>query len=205
MAPEAMGNFAIALLKHFGLTRVHVIAPDVGTLAFLFAASKRPDLFDSLVIGGGAVRVDLAAGQLKDIIHSPPGAFAGIDGASGVKSYLDDAAKLTPQAIIADFRAASSGRRLEDASQYVRAYVTDLPKLEPRLAKVQTPTLVISGKSDPVVPVANGQFLSDRIPHNRFVIVDAGHRAWEEAASRYAEEVISWLSDGYLKALGVGS
>ena len=197
MAPEAMGNFVIALMKHFGLKRVHVIAPDVGTLAFLFAASKRPDLFESLVIGGGAARVDLAAGQLKDIIHSPPGTFANIDGALGVKSYLDDAAKITPQAIIADFRAASSGRRLEDASQYVRAYLTDLPKLESRLAKIQTPTLVISGKSDPIVPVANGQFLGDRLPHNRFVILDAGHRAWEEAASRYTDEIISWLSGGY--------
>jgi pimeloyl-ACP methyl ester carboxylesterase len=124
MSPEAMGNFVIALMKHFELTRAHIIAPDVGTLAFLFAASKRPDLFESLVIGGGAVRVDLAAGQLKAIISSPPGSFASINGALGVKDYLEAAAQITPAAIIEDFRAASSGRRLEEASQFVRAYVT---------------------------------------------------------------------------------
>ena len=41
MSPEAMGNFVIALMKHFELTQAHIVAPDVGTLAFLFAASKR--------------------------------------------------------------------------------------------------------------------------------------------------------------------
>jgi pimeloyl-ACP methyl ester carboxylesterase len=197
MSPEAMGNFVIALMKHFELTRAHIVAPDVGTLAFLFAASKRPDLFESLVIGGGAVRVDLAAGQLKAIINSPPGSFANIDGALGVKDYLEAAAQLTPPAIIEDFRAASSGRRLEDASRFVRAYVTDLPKLEPLLANIRTPALVMAGRNDPIVPVANGQLLADKLPHNRFVILDTGHRAWEEAATQYANEVRSWLGGGY--------
>jgi pimeloyl-ACP methyl ester carboxylesterase len=197
MSPEAMGNFVIALMKHFELTQAHIVAPDVGTLAFLFAASKRPDLFESLVIGGGAVRVDLAAGQLKAIINSPPGSFANIDGALGVKDYLEAAAQLTPPAIIEDFRAASSGRRLEDASRFVRAYMTDLPKLELLLANIRTPALVMAGRNDPIVPVANGQLLADKLPHNRFVILDAGHRAWEEAATQYANEIRSWLGGGY--------
>jgi pimeloyl-ACP methyl ester carboxylesterase len=197
MSPAAMGDFIIPLMKHFGLKRAHIVAPDVGTLAFLFAASKRPDLFESLVIGGGAVRAELATGQLQDIIHSPPGSFAKIDGAVGVKDYLDYAAQLTPGAIIADFRAASSGRRLEDASQYVRAYLIDLPKLEPLLATIRTPALVMAGRSDPIVPVTNGQLLSEKLPHNRYVVLDAGHRAWEEAASQYANEVVSWLGGAY--------
>ena len=197
MSPEAMGNFVIALMTHFDLKRAHIVAPDVGTVAFLFAASQRPDLFESLVIGGGAVRVELAAGQLKAIISSPPGSFANVDGALGVKDYLDSAAQLTPGAIIADFRAASSGRRLEEASQYVRAYVTDLPKIEPLLEKIRTPALLMAGRNDPIVPVTNGQLLAEKLPHNRFVILDAGHRAWEEAASQYANEVHSWLGGGY--------
>jgi len=79
----------------------------------------------------------------------------------------------------------------------VRAYVTDLPKLEPLLANIQTPALVMAGRNDPIVPVANGQLLADKLPHNRFVILDAGHRAWEEAAIEYANEIRSWLGGGY--------
>src|SRR6476646_1898110 len=44
MAPEAMGDFVISLLKHFDISRTHVVAPDVGTLAVLFAVSEKPDL-----------------------------------------------------------------------------------------------------------------------------------------------------------------
>jgi pimeloyl-ACP methyl ester carboxylesterase len=202
MRPEAMGDFVIALMKQLGLTRVHVVAPDVGTLAFLFAASKKPELFESLVIGGGAMTVDMAAGVLKDMINSPAGAFAQIDGAVGVKDYLDHAAELTPKPIIDDFRAASAGPRLEAAVQYVRGYITDLPKLEPRLSGIQTPALIIAGKNDPIVPPVNGEFLAKRLPHSRNVPVDAAHRAWEEASSVYNKEILAWLGGGYRAVAG---
>jgi pimeloyl-ACP methyl ester carboxylesterase len=197
MAPEATGDFLITFLKHFNINRTHVVAPDVGTLAVLFAASKKPDLFESFVLGSGVMRADLAAGILKDIIYSPKGTFSNMDGADAVKEYLAHAAELTPAATIEDLRAASAGMRFEEASQYVRAYIPELPKLEPKLSAIQTPTLIISGKNDPIVPPANGQFLADRLPHNRYVLLDAEHRVWEEAASEYIEALVSWFGGGY--------
>ena len=197
MAPEAMGNFLMSILKSLGISRTHVVAPDVGTLAVLFAASKESASFESLVLGGGALRVDLAAGSLKDLILSPAGAFIDIDGAERVQNYLTHASQLTPAAIIEDFRAASAGRRFEEATQYVRGYIRDLPKLEPRLSDIKTPALIIAGKNDPIVPPANGQFLADRLPNNRYVLLDAQHRAWEEAAPEYNEALVSWFNGGY--------
>ena len=196
MAPEAMGDFLIKLLKHFGISRTHVVAPDVGTPAVLFTASKQQELFESLVIGEAAMQPDLAAGVLKDLIYSPTGFFAEA-GADGVKSYLEHAALLTPTAIIEDFRAASAGRRLEEATQFVRGYIQDSPKLEPLLYNIKTPALIIMGKNDAIVPPVNGQFLADRLPNNRYLVLDAEHRVWEEAASEYIETVTSWFSGDY--------
>ena len=196
MAPEAMGDFIIKLLKHFGISRTHAVAPDVGTPAILFAAAKQPALFESLVIGGGAMRPELAAGSLKDLIFSPTGFLVQV-GADGVKSYLEHAAQLTPSAIIEDFRAASSGSRLDEATQFVRGYIPDSPKLEPLLAKIKTPALIIAGKNDPIVPPENGRFLADRLPNNRYVLLDAEHRVWEEAAEAYVEAVDSWVDGNY--------
>ncbi|TPK78141.1 alpha/beta hydrolase [Mesorhizobium sp. B2-4-17] len=197
MAPEAMSDFVIKLLAHFDVKEAHAVAPDVGALAVLFAAHRKPDLFKSLALGGAAVRTDLAAGALKDMINSPPGAFAAIDGAKGVGDYLVAAAKLTPAPIIEDFKAASAGRRLEDAVQFVRGYIPDLPKLEKLLPDIKTPVLIVAGKSDPIVPAANGQFLAERLPHNRYVLLEAEHRIWEEAANEYAIELASWIGGGY--------
>jgi len=197
MAPEAMGNFLVVLLAYFDVGRAHVVAPDVGTPAVLFAASKSPRLFESLAVGGGAMRAELAAGPLKDLIYSPPGALANIDGADQMKDYLAQAAKLTPAAIVADFRAASAGRRLEEAVQFVRSYISDLPRLEPQLPSIKTPTLIIAGKNDPIVPPTNGQFLADRLPTNRYLLLDAAHRIWEEAYSAYAEALTKWFGGEY--------
>ncbi len=196
MSPEAMGDFIIKLLNHFGIKRTHAIALDVGTPAILFAASKQPELFESLVIGGGAMRPDLAEGSLKELIFSPTGSLAGI-GADGVKSYLEQAGILTPAAIIEDFRAASTGRRLEEATQYVRGYIQDSPRLEPLLSKINIPTLIISGKNDKIVPPVNGQFLADRIPNSRYILLDAEHRIWEEAAKEFIEAIASWYKKDY--------
>lgn len=200
MAPEKMGDFMLSLLTHFDIKRTHIVAPDVGTLAVLFAASKKPDLFESLVLGGGAMQVDLAAGILKDVILSPTGYFSNIDGADGVKDYLTQAAKLTPSAIIEDFRAASAGIRFEEATQFVRGYIVDLPKLESKLSGIKTPTLIIAGKNDTIVPPTNGQFLADRLPHNRYVLLEAEHRIWEEASTEYNDALASWFGGDYRSA-----
>jgi len=196
MAPESMGNFLIKLLKHFGISRTHSVSPDVGTPAVLFAASKQQDLFESLVIGGAAMQPDLAGGVLKDLIYSPTGSFAET-GSDAVKPYLDHAAQLTPAAIIEDFRSASAGRRFEDATQFVRGYIQDSPKLEPQLKSIKTPSLIIAGKDDPIVPSINGQFLADRLPNNRYMLLDAQHRYWEEAADKYIETLVSWFGGEY--------
>lgn len=197
MAPQAMGEFLARLLNYFRLERVHAVTPDVGTLAALFAAAKDPHLFESLALGGAPPRVELAAGALKDLIHTPPGALANIDGVDAIKDYLDDAGRLTPAPIIEDFEAANRGRRLEDATQYVRSYKTDLPKLEPLLAHVRTPVLVIAGSSDSLVPPECAHLMADALPNSRLTLLDAGHRVWEEAAEAYGNALTAWFAGGY--------
>jgi len=200
MSPRAMAGFLVKLAAHLKLDRLYAVGPDVGALAFLFAAAEHPQLFECLAIGGAATQVDLAAGQLKDIIASPKGAFAAIDGAQAVSGYLTQAARITPPAIIDDFRLASADRRFEDAAQFVRAYNADLPELGPRLSQIQTPVLVIAGKNDPIVPAANNKFLADRLPRNRLCLLDAAHRVWDEAAEDYSRQIMAWIGGEYRAA-----
>src|SRR3954454_7059103 len=51
LAPEAMGNFLARLIEDCSLDHPHVVAPDIGTSAALFAAASRPDLMTSVVVG----------------------------------------------------------------------------------------------------------------------------------------------------------
>src|SRR5437763_2183529 len=48
LSPQAMGEFLIRLIDEWGLNTPHVVAPDVGTTAVLFAAGQHPDKLRSL-------------------------------------------------------------------------------------------------------------------------------------------------------------
>jgi len=43
------------------------------------------------------------------------------------------------------------------------------------LHRLRQPTLVLSGESDPIIPVANGRILAGRIPNGRLEVVEGGH------------------------------
>ena len=65
------------------------------------------------------------------------------------------------------------------------------------LPKIQAQVLILAGKSDPIVPPANGQFLKERLPHSRYMLLDGGHLIWEDAAQEYANQIASWLGGTY--------
>ena len=199
MSPESMGSFILVAAKHFGFKRMHAIGPDVGTLALLFAAARAPTVFESLVVGSGATSPELAAGGLKDLIASKPGALADADGGEIGAGFVSQSAKRkTPPAVLEDYRLSSAGRRFEDATNFVRAYTRDLPRLKELLPRIGTPVLIIAGKNDAIVPPANGQLLADRIPHSRHILLEGGHLIWEDAPEEYAANIASWLGGGYL-------
>jgi 3-oxoadipate enol-lactonase len=60
--------------------------------------------------------------------------------------------------------------------------------------KVKAPTLVISGASDPVTPPAEGKSLAEKIPGARYVELDAAHLSNVEAAEKFNDAVLKFLS-----------
>jgi pimeloyl-ACP methyl ester carboxylesterase len=63
MTPRAMGEFIVRVADAFGLSQPHLVGPDVGTSAALFAAAAHPDRFRSLVVGTGGAVVPLQLGD----------------------------------------------------------------------------------------------------------------------------------------------
>src|SRR6185369_13575743 len=136
------------------------------------------------------------------LIASPIGAFSDIDGgAIGADFVMQSAMRKVPVSVLEDYRLASAGRRFEDAVNFVRAYPRDLPRLEQIMARVETPVLIMVGRSDPIVPPENGKFIAARLPHNRYVELDGGHLIWEDAPDAYANEITWWLHGEYRAVL----
>lgn len=64
-----------------------------------------------------------------------------------------------------------------------------------RIAQITAPTLVIHGKSDDLVPPANGQLIANRIPGAKLVLLDhASHLFLTDQTEAAQKEILDFLS-----------
>ena len=203
MAPRAMGEFIVRVADSFGLERPHVVGPDVGTSASLFAAALFPGRLRSVTIGtGGAVFPLQLDGVLKEWVEAPDlEPYRRIDGREVVKLATGTLERYRPSdAAREDYLSAYIGERFAESMRYVRAYPAELPVLGGLLPGIRTPVQIIQGERDPVVPRVNAEYLHERLPNSRLDIIDAGHFIWEDAADQYADLVRQWWDGGYAAA-----
>lgn len=201
LSPRAMGEFLIQLIKEWGLNTPHIVGPDVGTAAALFAAALHPGKVSSLVVGNGAIAYPLqTTGFLKDVIEAPNlDAFRAIDPRATLGASLDEGHeryKLPPE-VREDYLKSYEGDRFVESMRYVRRYPQELPVLGDLLTKIQTPVQIISSRRDVLVPPVNSDYLHERLPNNKLDLLDAAHYPWEDFAEQYAAIILAWVNGGY--------
>ena len=203
LSPRAMGEFVIRLADSFELKNPHVIGPDIGTGASLFAAALHPGRLRSLVVGSGGAAFPLQlGGVLKDWVESPDlGGYRAADPRQIVDAALtaDIERYALPEHVREDYLSAYEGDRFVESMNYVRAYPKELPVLRDLLPGIETPVQIIAGGRDSAVPPVNAEFLRERLPKSKLDVVDVGHFVWEDGADEYAALVTSWWREGYAK------
>jgi pimeloyl-ACP methyl ester carboxylesterase len=200
MSPRAMGGFLVRVADSFGLEQPHVVGPDVGTGASLFAAALFPGRLRSLVVGTGGAAFPLQlGGVLKEWVEAPDlEPYRKIDGREVVKVAMGTLERYRPTEVAReDYLSSYAGERFAESMRYVRTYPTDLAALRDLLPGIQTPVEIISGRRDPVVPPVNAEYLHQRLPRSKLDLIDASHFIWEDAADEYASIVTSWWGGGY--------
>jgi pimeloyl-ACP methyl ester carboxylesterase len=192
LSPRAMGGFLAELIVEADLGRPHIVAPDVGTSAALFAAAAHPERIASVIVGTGGAAVPIQLGEpLKSWVLDPDlDKYRSMDPHAIVNVAVDTIAGGIPDHIRADYLACYEGDRFFESMRYVRRYPEELPELAELLPQIATPVTIINGRHDRVVPVANAEFLDERLPNSRVVLLDAGHFVWEEAPTEYAATIL---------------
>jgi pimeloyl-ACP methyl ester carboxylesterase len=204
LSPFAMGDFLLQLVREWDLGPVHFVAPDVGTPAALWAAANDPALVRSLAIGGGGIAVPLqVGGSLKDIIEAPDmEGYRQLDSKEILGPVYDAMpGGAPPPDVRDDYLGSYAGDRFVESARFVRAYPTELPKLAEKLGGIETPVQIVCGRDDPLVLLANQEFLHEKLPNNRMDLLPAGHFAWEEVPDLYGDVLVRWLSTGYREPL----
>ena len=199
LSPQAMGEFLAQLIAEAGLGPAHIVAPDVGTAAALFAAAAHPERIASAIVGTGGAAVPIQLGEpLKSWVLDPDlDKYRKMDPRAIVNTAADTIAGGIPGDIRADYLACYDGDRFAESMRYVRRYPEELPVLAGLLPQITVPVTIINGRHDRVVPLANAEFLDQRLPASRLVIIDAGHFVWEEEPAQYASAVLDSITGSW--------
>ena len=202
--PDACATFVAGLINEWGLGAPHVVGPDVGTAAALFLAARDPERVTSLTVGGGAVRFPIdAGGALKDVIEAPSlDAVRGLDARTNISAAVESgAASDTEPDVHEDYVSAYDLGRFAESARFVRHYPEQNRVLRDLLPTITSPTQIVAGRNDDLVPWSNNQYLDELLPHSEIHALDAGHYAWEQEPEEYGSLIGDWVSGGYRRVV----
>src|SRR5271167_2665531 len=140
-APEPLGEFVVRIMETFSLDQPHVVAPDVGTPACLFACANHPSIFKSLVIGSGATDHTDLRGILDEIVNAPSlEPFKDLTGEQFVRGAIEGMKQYQlPEYVLQDYIESYAGDKFWDAMAFIRDYPNALPRLATRLSEISVP------------------------------------------------------------------
>jgi len=201
LSPRAMGEFLAQLITEADLGTPHIVGPDVATSAGLFAAAAHPERIASVIVGdgGAAIPLDLGEPLLSWVTDPDLDKYRQMDPRAIVGGVIDGIAGRVSDEIRADYLDCYEGDRFAESIRYVQRYPQELPELAELLPQIATPVTLINGRQDPVVPTSNVEFLDERLPNSRVVLIDAGHFVWEEAPAEYASAVLDSITEGEVR------
>ena len=176
---EAMADDAVSVLDAAGVQRAHVYGFSLGGMVAQQLAIRHADRVRSVVLGATHAGGPRAIGPDDDVIafFRRRASMAAKDAAreSVPFNYGPRARREHKDRIAEDIR-----RRLEHPfpEQAYRAQIVaaTLHNCYRRLKRVAVPTLVVHGRQDRVIPVANAEILAERIAGAELrILEDSGH------------------------------
>jgi pimeloyl-ACP methyl ester carboxylesterase len=96
-----------------------------------------------------------------------------------------------------DYVSAYDLGRFAESARFVRHYPEQNPVLRDLLPTIATPTQILAGRNDDLVPWSNNQYVDDLLPNSEIHPLEAGHFAWEQAAEENGSLVVDWVMGGY--------
>ena len=199
---EAQADITVALLDEFGVGRAVLVGNSAGGTVALVTALQRPERVQALVLvdpsvyaGGGT------ASWMRPFLRTPQMRRLGPLLARAIRNRAEDFGRSAwhdPSAIPPEFwegylkplRARNWDRALWEVT-----LAGGDPGVRERLAEIQSPTLVITGDDDRIVPTDQSVRLASELPGAELVVLpDCGHIPQEECPTPFLEAIRTFLA-----------
>jgi pimeloyl-ACP methyl ester carboxylesterase len=176
---EAMADDVASILDELSIDRVHVYGFSLGGMVAQQVALRHPDRVRALVLGGthaGGRHAEypdaevLAFFRRRARMASEQAAWASVPYNYGPRARAE----------LVDLIAEDIERRLSNPfnERVYRAHLlaASMHNCYGRLDRIRAPTLVVHGKRDRVIPVANAHMIAQRVPGAKLQTLElAGH------------------------------
>ena len=192
-----LASAAIELLDHLRLRKAHVLGTSLGGFVAQRLALDRPDVVDRLVL----VCTSFGGRGPETMSTQTLGTMLGLGALGPEEAARRGLAAATSQVYRAE--------KPEEFEQIVRWRIADSPSLAAysqqlvagarfdasrEIGDLYAPTLVIHGREDRLVPVANAAALAEALPDATLrVFEDAGHLVFIEKAAQVNRQISAFL------------
>lgn len=176
---EAMADDAVSVLDAAGIERTHVYGFSLGGMVAQQLALRHPGRVRSLVLGAthsGGPRAVAPDPEVLEFFRARPGMQPEQAARASVPfNYGPRCRSEHPDRIAEDIR-----RRLEhpfpEQAYRAQLWAATLHNCHHRLKRIEAPALVVHGRHDRMIPVANAEQLAEGIPGARLRVLDeSGH------------------------------
>ncbi|MET0311775.1 MAG: alpha/beta fold hydrolase [Burkholderiaceae bacterium] len=199
---EDMGRDALGVLDALGIGQAHVVGVSMGGMIAQRVALTAPQRVKSLTsimsTSGARGLPEPRPHVIRALIGRPagPGREAVIDHYIKLFGVIGSPAWPQPEAAMRERIGAGVDRSHHPAGtlRQLVAVAADTGIRAQQLGRITAPTLVMHGKSDPLVPFPCGEDTASRIPGARFVGIEGmGHDLPPEAVERVLQALVPFL------------
>jgi 3-oxoadipate enol-lactonase len=187
---EQLSKDVIGLLAALQLDRVYFCGLSMGGMTGMFLGAHSSERLHKIVLSNTAAKIgtrDTWNARIATVENSGMKAVA----AAVLERWLTPGYRVT--------HPAESNTVLEmlehaDPEGYAAccASVRDTDERE-SLGKVKVPTLIVAGKHDPAIPLADAKYLAEHIPRAEYVELNAAHLSNLEAKEEFNQVVLRFF------------
>ena len=194
-----MADDAVSVLDAAGVERAHVYGFSLGGMVAQQLALRHPDRVRSLVLGathpGGPRAVRPSADVIAFFRRRASMTAKDAARASVPFNYGPRCRREHKDRIAEDIRRRLAHPFPEQAyrAQMVAAALHNCYR---RLQRIEAPTLVVHGRQDRMVPVANAEILAERIPGAELRILDDAGHLYSTEQPEVDEEIARFFLEG---------
>lgn len=187
---EMLGRDALAVMDGMGVQKVNWCGLSMGGMVGMWLGANAPERVDRVVLSNTAAYMadkQIWNGRFKTVRD---GGMAAIADGTMERWFTEGFRKRAPQAV-ARLKQMVLDTPVEGYIGCGEA-VRDMDHRE-IIRNITAPTMIIAGRQDPGTTVEAAEFLRDRIPGSKLVVLEAAHISNVEQAQAYTEALLGFF------------